>query len=104
MSDESHAIATHFGGDAQLYHGFRHDCLRQFADDLSACDAHVAAAETRPLRLMVHNLKTVLLVLGEDELSACARRLEQHLAPGPWPDALPDWPLLRAGLQRLISD
>jgi HPt (histidine-containing phosphotransfer) domain-containing protein len=92
------AVELNFAGDTQFYSDFRADCLRQFAADVARGDRHAAACELQAFRNLAHDLKSVLRVLGENDASACAQRMEGHLAARAWPPALLDWARLRASL------
>lgn len=100
---EAAAIATHFGGDAALYRAFREGCLAQFADDLRQGDAALAAGDAPALRRVAHSLKSVLLLLGEDEASATARRLEHAAEAGDWPACHGPWQAVAAALRRMAT-
>lgn len=97
------AIAAHFGGDESLYRAFRASCLQQFPADLLDGDAAVAAADAARLRRVAHSLKSVLLLLGEDEASATARRLEHAAEAGDWAACHGPWQAVSAALRRLIG-
>lgn len=100
---EASAVATHFGGDAALYRAFRAGCLAQFPDDLREGDAAVASANAQQLRRVAHSLKSVLLLLGDDEASATARRLEHAAEAGDWAACRGPWQALSSTLQRMIG-
>lgn len=76
------AIELHFGGDASLYAAFRAAALGQFAADVQAAEAALAAADVASLRRVAHNLKSALRLLGHDAPSELARRLEALAADG----------------------
>lgn len=100
---EAAAVAAHFGGDATLYRAFRESCLLQFPDDLRQGDAAVAAGDAAALRRVAHSLKSVLLLLGEDEASATARRLEHAAEAGDWAACHGPWQAISLRLRALIS-
>ena len=77
---ETLAIATHFGGDAQLFTTYRAACLEQFAADVQAGDAAAQAHDWPALRRLAHSLATVLLTLGRPQDSLVARALEDAAA------------------------
>jgi CheY-like chemotaxis protein len=99
---EAAAVAAHFAGDAALYRGFRDGCLDQFPADLRAGDTALATRDGPALRRVAHSLKSVLLLLGEVEASAVARRLEHAAEAGDWAACDSPWRDLRAALSRLI--
>lgn len=100
---EAATVAAHFGGDVMLYRAFRASCLQQFPDDLREGDAAVAAGDAAKLRRVAHSLKSVLLLLGETDTSATARRLEHAAEAGDWPACQGPWQALSTVLQRLIG-
>lgn len=101
---DSHAdpVLQHFGGDRGLYESFRVGCLQRFADDLAQGNMAIASGDATSLRRVAHGLKAVLELLGQVDLSAQARRLEDALAawePGrPLPDG---WLRLSRGVAEL---
>lgn len=96
--DELAAIARHFGGEQALFIAFRASCLAQFAADLDAGDAAVAAGDAAALRRLAHSLKSVLATLGHPGPGATARTLEDAAAAADWASATPLWQQLRAHL------
>jgi len=95
------AIANNFDGDAQLYLAFAASCAAQFARDVSAGQSGCDAGDLAALRGLAHNLKSALTMLGHDELSAVAQKLESEAAAGDLPSAKASWRELRTGLSRL---
>lgn len=96
------AVAAHFGGDLLLYDAFRASSLLQFADDIEAGDRACRTGDTPGLHRLAHSLKTVLLLLGADEASAEAVKLERAAALADGTRELqPLWEATRAGLARL---
>lgn len=81
-AEQARAIDESFGGDAALFHAYRARCLQQFPQDLRDGDAALAASDAPALRRVAHNLKSVLLLLGEPDASALARRLETEATGG----------------------
>lgn len=98
LPDTGDAVQHHFGGDASLYAAFRSQAVAQFAADIAEGDRCSAAADLPALRRLAHNLKSVLLLLGDAAGSAAARTLEQQAQAG---DAACTalWPGLRARVQ-----
>jgi CheY-like chemotaxis protein len=96
--DERAAIARHFGGEQALFIAFRASCRAQFAADLRAGDAAVAAGDAAALRRLAHSLKSVLATLGHPMPGATARALEGAAAAADWTAASPLWQQLRAHL------
>ncbi|RVU47300.1 response regulator [Rubrivivax rivuli] len=102
-ADEARAIATHFGGDAALFHDFRRSCLPQFVVDLADGEAAFARADAAAVRRLGHSLKSVLATLGHAEASALARAMETAAAGGHLAAARAPWGALRARLQGLAA-
>lgn len=95
-------VQAHFGGDRALFDSFRAGCLERFADDLAQGQAAVASGDAQALRRVAHGLKAVLTLIGEPELSAQARELEDAAAGTPAGAPLPPgWEPLAFGLQGL---
>lgn len=95
-------VQRHFGGDRAMYESFRAGCIARFADDLAQGDAVAAGADAAALQRVAHGLKAVLELIGQPQLAAQARALEDAAAawvPGaPWP---PGWAGLAQGLTDL---
>jgi len=100
---QAQAVAEYFGGDAALYGAFRATCLAQFPRDAAAADAACRAGDLPALRRVAHNLKTVLESLGEPELSAGARALEDAAELGDAAVAARCWEAMRPLFLRLSS-
>ncbi|MCP5287365.1 MAG: Hpt domain-containing protein, partial [Burkholderiaceae bacterium] len=100
---EAAAIAAHFGGDATLYRAFRASCLQQFPADLREGDAAVASDDAPRLRRVAHSLKSVLLLLGEEDASATARRLEHAAEAADWPACHGPWQAVSIRLRQLVG-
>jgi hypothetical protein len=95
-------VQAHFGGDRALFDSFRDGCLDRFADDLAQGQAAVDAGDAQALRRVAHGLKAVLTLIGEPELSAQARALEDATTAAPDGAPLPPgWEPLAFGLQGL---
>ncbi len=93
------AVVRNFGGNQALYDSYRAGCLQQFAADAQAGDAACLAHDAAALHRLAHNLKTVLLLLGHDEVSGQARLLEHAASTAAWDAALPQrW----QGLKRIL--
>jgi len=97
------AIANNFDGDVQLYLAFASSCFEQFAHDLSSGDAVCDAGDLRALRLLAHDLKSALVMLGHDAPFAVAHKLEREAAAGDLSSARASWQVLRVELSRLQS-
>lgn len=97
---ERAAIAQHFGGDEALFMAYRASCLAQFANDVRAGDAALAAKDAAALRRLAHSLKSVLATLGQAASGAVARELEDSAARADWAVSTPLWQELRGALDR----
>ncbi|MBL8288121.1 MAG: response regulator [Rubrivivax sp.] len=97
------AIARHFGGDAQLYAGFRERSLAQFPADIAAGDAACAQGDLAALRRLLHSLKTVLALLGDEAGAASARQAEAEAAADRAEGAVAGWAALRGRLERSVD-
>jgi len=93
---EAELIARHFEGDATLFAAFKAASLAQFEDDIARGNAAVAADDRAVLRRIAHDLKSVLVLLGDEPGAACAAALEKAAAtPAPLADG---WTALRRSL------
>ena len=96
------AVEAHFGGNLPLYDAFRASSLLQFADDIDAGDRACREDDAPGLYRLAHSLKTVLLLLGADEASTEALKLERAAALANGTQGLqPLWEATRARLNRL---
>lgn len=102
-SGEAAAIAEHFGGDEALFRAFREGCVAQFPDDIREAGSALAGHDAIGLRRCAHSLKSVLLLLGEPEASAAARRLEHAAEASDWPACDGPWRLVSSTLKRLVG-
>jgi HPt (histidine-containing phosphotransfer) domain-containing protein len=99
------AIATSFDGDAMLYHLFAADCKAQFLQDLAAGESAFAAGELAALGRLVHDLRSVLRLLGQPDLSQLASQVEQHAKAGGDRQLLAaSWRALSVALRELLAD
>ena len=98
---ETLAIATHFGGDVQLFTTYRAACLKQFAADVQTGDAAAQAQDWPALRRLAHSLATVLLTLGRPQDSLVARALEDAAAVADAATCTSGWSNLRQRLATL---
>ena len=98
---ETLAIATHFGGDVQLFTTYRAACLKQFAADVQTGDAAAQAQDWPALRRLAHSLATVLLTLGRPQDSLVARALEDAAAVADTATCTSGWSNLRQRLATL---
>jgi CheY-like chemotaxis protein len=95
-------VQQHFGGDRALFDSFRSGCLARFADDLTQGHAAQAHGDAAALRRVAHGLKAVLVLIGEPDLAAQARALEDATAAcSPGQPLPPGWEPLAFGLEGL---
>ena len=101
VADPATAIAMRFGGDAALYHAFAAECAIQFVRDIEQGQAACAAGDLAELARLAHNLKSALTMLGHDNVSRLAGRVEAQASAGARSAALEAWQALRAVVQGL---
>jgi CheY-like chemotaxis protein/HPt (histidine-containing phosphotransfer) domain-containing protein len=97
------SLRDRFNGRSDLFDAFVSATVAGFPEDIGRGDAAIAKQDVVSLRREAHNLKSVLQLMGADEWSALARRLEA-LTEDPFSDpqelaAL--WRQLSAGLRTL---
>ncbi len=88
---ERAAADCYFDGDLALFLAFRATCIEQFQVDFSSAAAAITAGDRAALRRIVHSLKSVLLTLGYDGLSASAKELERVVQESDWAEAVSGW-------------
>lgn len=99
---DAEAIERHFAGDATLYRAFRATCVAQFPADIAAGDRACSRHDVQALHHLTHSLKSVLLTLGHEALSAQARELERLTADArQWANVPPLWRSLARSLGEL---
>ncbi|EER60266.1 response regulator receiver protein [Acidovorax delafieldii 2AN] len=96
-------VAEFFGGNRALYEAYRRACLAQFSKDLAAGDRAVAAADAPALRLVAHNLKSVMALLGEGAAAEQARNAEEAAASAALQPMQNHWRQLRSLVQALVA-
>jgi CheY-like chemotaxis protein len=101
---DTQALQAHFGGNLQLYQGFKASCLQQFVLDIAQGDKAQLDGDTDVVLHLAHSLKSVLLLLGQTEASAVARSLEHSASSADWPGIQAQWPQLRQRLTALIDN
>jgi len=97
-------VDTHFAGDGRLFLAFREGCLVQFQADIVRGDMSLGRGDFPDLRHLAHSLKSVLTLLGEDELSGVARQLEDGTARADAGLCAGLWSRLSRGLAGLTND
>ncbi|HEY9027581.1 MAG TPA: Hpt domain-containing protein [Burkholderiaceae bacterium] len=100
VADRAGAIAARFDGDAALYDAFAAACRLQFVADAAAGRAACAAGDLPALTRLAHNLASALTMLGHDDISRLAGRVEAQAGAGD-AAAFESWEALCALLQRL---
>jgi HPt (histidine-containing phosphotransfer) domain-containing protein len=70
------SLRDRFDGRTDLFDAFVSATVAGFPDDIRRGDAAMSQQDLASLRREAHNLKSVLQLIGADELSALARRLE----------------------------
>lgn len=99
--DALRVINACFEGDVALYRAFATACAQQFARDVVSGQDAADAADLGRLRRLAHDLASVLVMLGQVEMSALATRVEQSSTSGDLAAARAGWDSLRAGLASL---
>ena len=102
-ADRAGAIAARFDGDAALYDAFAATCRVQFVQDAAAGQAACAAGDLPALARAAHNLASALTMLGHDDISRLAARVEAQAGAGEHA-AAESWRTLHALLQRLAPE
>lgn len=101
MAPAPSAVDSHFGGNAALFNAFREAAQQQFAQDLTAGDTALQAADAPALQRLAHSLKSVLQSLGHPSFGQLAAALEASAGQADWPAARPQWLALRRALAEL---
>ncbi|CAN7345084.1 response regulator [Rhizobacter sp. LjRoot28] len=102
-SAEPDVVASHFEGDRALYDAYREACLRQFEADIQEGDTAVSRADWPCLERLAHNLKTVLITLGDADAGEMARALEGDARNARAELGCSGWVGLREALTRLMG-
>ncbi|MHA7602085.1 response regulator [Alicycliphilus sp. T452] len=92
---EASVVARYFGGDRALYVAYRGMCLKQFPIDVADGDRAADHGDAPALHRVVHNLKSVLALLGQERAAQLARSIEDQAARGVLPPMRADWQHLR---------
>ena len=96
-------VVEFFGGNSALYDAYRSACMAQFPRDIAAGDCAAAAEDAPALRLVAHNLKSVLAMLGESAAAEQARSVEEAAASASQPPMQRHWPQLRSLVLALVA-
>lgn len=94
-------VAAFFGGDIDLYTAYRDACLAEIPNDIRHADTSAGNADWPALRLVAHNLSSVLAALGKHHLSSLAKALELASQAGDAAVAQANWSALRTPLQAM---
>lgn len=94
-------VAEFFGGNRALFEAYRQACLARFPQDVIEGD--LAVQDARALRRVAHNLKSVLMMLGEAQAAQCARSTEEWAAGGDLESMQLEWQQLRQHVLLLVS-
>lgn len=101
--EEGQAVKLHFGGDAHLFTSYRATCMSQFPHDLASAATAFAQHDAAGLRRIGHSLKTVLKILGRNEMALKAQALDEAAAGIDWRTTQAAWDGLRSDLTALIA-
>lgn len=98
-------MAAYFDGDHGLFMAFKASSQPQFERDVSVADAALRDAQPEVFRRVMHSLKSVFQLLGEDDLSGQARQLESETSHAALPDLGIRWDALKQAMrtQGLVS-
>lgn len=96
-------VSEFFGGNCELFEAYRQACLAQFPQDLLDGDVADRALDAAALRLVAHNLKSVLTMLGEARAAQWARDTEERAANQQTEPMHAAWLLVRSHIQALIA-
>jgi CheY-like chemotaxis protein len=97
------AIATHFAGNAALFHAYKARCLPQFVRDIAAGDTALTQQDWPALQRLAHSLRTVLLTLGYNPASQTAKQLENAAQAHDSAASGALWQTLRTHLQNFSN-
>lgn len=95
-------VSEFFGGNRQLFEAYRQACLAQFPQDLRDGDAAVRAQDAVVLRRVAHNLKSVLVMLGDARAAQWARDTEERAADRELESMHAGWLRLKAHIEDLL--
>lgn len=103
---ERRAVAAYFDGDHGLFMAFKASSHPQFERDARAADAALRDAQPEVFRRVMHSLKSVFQLLGEDHLSGQARQLESETSHTELPELGTRWEAMKQAMrtQGLLSD
>lgn len=100
---QADAIASFFGGDADLFRSYRASCLAQLPVDVAQAGQLLALRDAAALRRLAHSLKSVLRLLGQERAAGQAQILEQACLAGDWREVEQAWRPLDATLRAIVK-
>lgn len=102
---EQAVVQTHFAGNMELFRSYRDASFAQLPLDAARGDDAIAAGDAQALRRVVHNLKSVLKMLGHEAPALRAQDLERALEQGASAGSCASpWATLRDQLQSLHAE
>lgn len=96
-------VSEFFCGNRELFESYRRACLAQFPQDLLEGDVADRAQDAAALRIVAHNLKSVLTMLGEAGAAQWARDTEERAASQQIEPMHAAWLLVRSHIETLIA-
>lgn len=102
-TDMPEAARLFFKGNRSLYERYRAQTLPQLLGDLARGDAALAASDLAALAGVLHNLKTVLRLVGRPEDSDAAQALEDLAHGGATTACREGWAALAASLREYLN-
>lgn len=95
------AIPAFFADKPALFATYRQSCLIQFVQDLAQGEHATAQGDVATLGRIAHNLKSVLTLLGHDDIAQQAQYTEALAHSAAPSDTLSAWKVLHAQVQQL---
>jgi CheY-like chemotaxis protein len=95
------AVQAFFQGDRALYERYRAQTLPQLLGDVEQADRAAASQDLQALAGVLHNLKTVLRLVGQPAEAEAAQALETRALAGTVADCTAGWPPLGLRLRAL---
>lgn len=99
----SPTVPAFFADKPALFATYRQSCLTQFVQDLAQGERAAAQGDVATLGRIAHNLKSVLTLLGHNDIAQqaqCTEALAQRAQPSD-PDTLSAWKALHGQVQQL---
>ena len=98
-----HAIEELFNGDTALYERFRAMTLPRLREEVEKADSALAGEDFSALAGVMHNLKSVLRLIGQADESEWAQNLDVLARQGNREACVASWAELRTALQSLYA-